>query len=378
MRIAFVSLMGGVPWGGSELLWSETALKAIDQGHVCLFSSYAWDQKPQKLAVLEAAGAKSSYRNRYDSRKKLVPNVLSKIRQQFLGRNDFRDVFRFNPDIILVNQGDNFDLAVHHFQFWEEMMKRRVKYVIVSHSHPQFSFVPDLKIYPRAGDIFSKATMTFFISEKQLKTTERILCMKLENSSVTWNPLNLSNFSLLPWFTCEVPTMAVVANLVSGKGVDTLFESIAEPAILDLDWRINIYGDGWGRSYLENLRDFYSLQDRVMFHGYVDQIGKIWQSNHMLLIPSSGEGLPVSLCEAMVCGRPALVTDVGGNTELIEEGITGYIAEAPSARSLRRAMVHALAEFSHWEELGVNAHELIMHRIEPDPAGNLLKILTTQ
>ena len=43
---------------------------------------------------------------------------------------------------------------------------------------------------------------------------------------------------------------------------------------------------------------------------------------------SAAEGKPLALTEAMVCGRPAVVTDVGGNAELIEDGITGFVAES--------------------------------------------------
>ena len=54
----------------------------------------------------------------------------------------------------------------------------------------------------------------------------------------------------------------------------------------------------------------------VHFRGHVNDIRAIWEQNHLLVLPSRYEGLPLALVEAMWCGRPAVVTDVGGNAEL--------------------------------------------------------------
>ena len=48
--------------------------------------------------------------------------------------------------------------------------------------------------------------------------------------------------------------------------------------------------------------------------------------------------MPLALVEAMLCGRTAVVTDVGGNAEWIEDGETGFVAEAATAKSFGAAL----------------------------------------
>ena len=79
------------------------------------------------------------------------------------------------------------------------------------------------------------------------------------------------------------------------------------------------------------------LTDRVVFAGHA-AVEDIWASNHLLVLPSRYEGLPLVLVEAMLCGRPVVATEIAGHPDLIEEGITGFLAEAPTVSSLLKAL----------------------------------------
>ncbi|MDC1505577.1 glycosyltransferase [Winogradskyella sp.] len=73
----------------------------------------------------------------------------------------------------------------------------------------------------------------------------------------------------------------------------------------------------------------------------------------MFLIPSDGEGLPISLIEAAISGRTAVVTDVGGNTEIIVDNETGFVACAPTPHSFSEALERAWKRKEEWEEMGI-------------------------
>jgi glycosyltransferase involved in cell wall biosynthesis len=90
---------------------------------------------------------------------------------------------------------------------------------------------------------------------------------------------------------------------------------------------------------------------------------------------SLGEGKPLALTEANVCARPAVVTDVGGNAELIEDGVTGFVAESATLNSFARAMERAWEKRSRWEEMGALAHTKILNRFEVLPERQLLELL---
>jgi glycogen synthase len=75
----------------------------------------------------------------------------------------------------------------------------------------------------------------------------------------------------------------------------------------------------------------------------------------------------------MLCGRPAVVSDVGGNTEWVHEPETGFVSEAPSRNSFGDAMQRAWAVRELWPAIGKRAQQAAIQRIDPNPARTLLQ-----
>jgi glycosyltransferase involved in cell wall biosynthesis len=92
-------------------------------------------------------------------------------------------------------------------------------------------------------------------------------------------------------------------------------------------------------------------------------------------MPSRSEGTPLALVEAMICGRPSVVTDVGGNLEWVEEPRNGFIAEAPTVRSFGKALERAWMARDRWPSLGAAAREDALRRLE-ESRGELLDLIT--
>src|SRR5262249_13559717 len=68
MKVAFVSLMTGAPWGGSEELWAAAAREALARGIAVETHLPAWPTVPDRVAELAKRGAVVSYWQRYDPR----------------------------------------------------------------------------------------------------------------------------------------------------------------------------------------------------------------------------------------------------------------------------------------------------------------------
>jgi glycosyltransferase involved in cell wall biosynthesis len=133
--------------------------------------------------------------------------------------------------------------------------------------------------------------------------------------------------------------LACVARLdPAAKGQDILLEALAHPSWAARRWRLTLYGDGPSRTGLARLVERFQLNDRVVFAGHVSIVEEIWASNHVLTMPSRFEGLPLAIVEAMLCARPVMATDVGGNSEIIENGVSGILAAAPTIASVREAL----------------------------------------
>lgn len=376
MRIAFISTMSGSPWGGSESLWTKTAEYALKEGHSVLISVYRWPEMHPVIASLQHMGAKVILRDRFNSR----AGLFGKIRLHYKNRvrlfnREISGLLRWGPDMIIINQGESFDVSVHHRQLYAMIKGNGLKYSLICHSHSQYGDIPGEEIYPRAREIFNNAGHLFFVSKRMQQLTERRLCLHLPDAVLTWNPLNISDPEIIPWPDQSTLHFAVVANLGHRKGHDTLLECLSSIAWKKRNWQLNIYGSGYGAGYLKDLAGFFHLEERVVFHGFQHDVREIWSSNHLLLIPSAGEGLPISLTEAMICGRPAVVTDVGGNSEVITEGQTGFIAEAPSVQSYARAMERAWGERERWEQMGREAHHSCVNLVDFNPEKTLLKTI---
>jgi glycosyltransferase involved in cell wall biosynthesis len=85
-------------------------------------------------------------------------------------------------------------------------------------------------------------------------------------------------------------------------------------------------------------------------------------------MPSRYEGLPLAIVEAMLCGRPVVATDVAGHSEIVEDGVTGFLADAPTVDSVAKALERLWARRSDAEQIGAAAAQRIRQLVPPDPA----------
>jgi glycosyltransferase involved in cell wall biosynthesis len=63
-----------------------------------------------------------------------------------------------------------------------------------------------------------------------------------------------------------------------------------------------------------------------------------------MVLPSRGEGLPVSVVEAMAGGRPVLATRAGGTSEVVQDGVTGVLVEPDRPDQLAQALALLAAD----------------------------------
>ena len=147
-----------------------------------------------------------------------------------------------------------------------------------------------------------------FVANRNRIEAERQLVKKIPNSSLILNPVNLSDRSCLPWAASRTARFASVARLDSKhKGQDILIEALSADEWRERDWHLTVYGAGADEDYLRALVDFFGLARKITFAGYQRDVRAIWAQERILVLSSRAEGTPLSLVEAMLCGRPAIV-----------------------------------------------------------------------
>jgi glycosyltransferase involved in cell wall biosynthesis len=368
MKICFLSSMFGSPWAGSELLWVQTAARAIDDGHEVAVSYRHWPTLPASIAQLEQRGA------RMFPRKVDLGKRSSRIYERLV--HPLPALARWRPDVVCVNLG-NFADAMYRTDIQRLMLKLAVPYVVLVHQHYENNWVvPDESTRARTVRFLRAAACVGFVSERNRWAARCQLVDDLPNSRVVRNPISPGEHRPVPWPAPGPARLACVARLdASDKGQDLLMAVLAGERWRSRDWVVRLYGDGRHRAHLEALAEFHGVADRFQFAGHTPDVHAAWADNELLVLPSRCEGTPITLVEAMMWGRPAVVTDVGGNAEWVVEPRNGFVAEASSVRSLDAALERAWQARDRWPALGAQAHLDAMALYDPDPEGTLEGLL---
>jgi len=371
MRFVFVSTMSTSPWGGSEELWSQAALRLQSEGHHVAASVVWWPQLSPKVAGLARQGIELFMQ---PTSWAALPGRIWRKFTQLLGadRPRFAWLRSQNPDLVVLSQGGPGD----GHDWLKFCVTAKVPFaIILQANHDTFWLAGEPGRDMAAA--YRAARKVFFVSRHNLEMAERQTGGPLPNATVAWNPYNVPAEKPPAW-PAEHGTwkLACVARLEPvAKGQDLLFEVLAQPKWRERAVEVNLYGGGWCEQELKQLADRWQLS-KVHFRGYVADIAGIWKQNHLLILPSRFEGLPLALVEAMWCGRPAVVTNVGGNAEVCLAGQTGFVAAAPTVDLLGQAMEAAWERRQEWQSMGAAAHARAEQIIPPDPVGELCRQLT--
>jgi glycosyltransferase involved in cell wall biosynthesis len=120
------------------------------------------------------------------------------------------------------------------------------------------------------------------------------------------------------------------------KGLIHLIDAAREIVGEDPKIRFAIAGDGPLRKDLQKYVAQEGLEDRINFLGYRRDIPEFISALDLYVLPSLWEGLPLALLEALAIGKPIIATRVGGNPEIVEDGVNGYIVPAGDSVALSR------------------------------------------
>ncbi|NJR18579.1 MAG: glycosyltransferase family 4 protein [Calothrix sp. CSU_2_0] len=118
-----------------------------------------------------------------------------------------------------------------------------------------------------------------------------------------------------------------VGRLSAAKGLPILLESLSTLQKKHPDILLTVIGDGCDRKHLEQLTTTLELSQNVNYVGYKSQleVREQLQQTDIFVMSSFAEGIPVVLMEAMASGVPVVATQIAGVSELVENGVNGYL-----------------------------------------------------
>jgi glycosyltransferase involved in cell wall biosynthesis len=143
------------------------------------------------------------------------------------------------------------------------------------------------------------------------------------------------------------------ASFYPVKAQDVLVRAAAEIAARGAPVTVLLVGDGAERGNVEALAKSLGLgPDRVRFLGFRNDVADLLGAADFFVLPSRGEGFPISVLEAMSHRLPVVVTPVGGNPELVGDGVHGFVVPVDDAPALAAAVEKIAADEALRRRLG--------------------------
>jgi glycosyltransferase involved in cell wall biosynthesis len=157
------------------------------------------------------------------------------------------------------------------------------------------------------------------------------------------------------------PVIAVVGRLVRTKGLEFFLEAAADIAPRFPSVRFLIVGEArvepQYRVELEKRAQELNLGGRVTFMGERRDVEQIMRETDISVLPSLSESFSNVLLESMANGLPIIATNVGGNPEIISDGVNGLLVPPQDSASLARAMAQLLEQPEAARRFGKAARE---------------------
>ncbi|MGL4421825.1 MAG: glycosyltransferase, partial [Gemmataceae bacterium] len=138
--------------------------------------------------------------------------------------------------------------------------------------------------------------------------------------------------------------------------------AIAAPALPDVD--LVMVGDGPLRGELEALVQNLGLRERVRFLGIRHDVPEVLQAVEAFALTSVSEAASLTLLEAMASGLPVIVTNVGGNPEIVRPGIDGVLVPRGDAAACGAAIRDLFTDPARMTLLGQNGRARVFERYQ--------------
>jgi L-malate glycosyltransferase len=148
------------------------------------------------------------------------------------------------------------------------------------------------------------------------------------------------------------PLVIALSRLNPMKGIEYFLTAASLITLKLPEVRFLVVGDGAIKGELQEYANGLGLSNRVVFTGFRTDIPSLLAETTLSVLPSLSEGLSNTLLESMAAGVPVVATRVGGNTEIVEDGVSGYLVPLKDPGALAKAMETVLQDPALAERMG--------------------------
>lgn len=154
------------------------------------------------------------------------------------------------------------------------------------------------------------------------------------------------------------PTILYLGRMVKIKDPMTALKAFNILSQRIPEARMLMIGNGYLQSYLKAYAEEHNLTDKVTIRLGTTDVRPYLRKAWMLALSSVSEGLPNVILEAMSCGLPVVATAVGGNPEVVTNGVTGLLAPASDPQKMADVMEKIISDSNLRHSMGLKAREM--------------------
>jgi glycosyltransferase involved in cell wall biosynthesis len=154
----------------------------------------------------------------------------------------------------------------------------------------------------------------------------------------------------------DQPTLISVARIEPFKDIVCLIQAIKHVKDYEPKIKCLIYGESITLDYATSCANAVKelqLEDNIKFMGKTKEPEKVYNAADVVVISSITEGLPLTACEAMACGKAVVAADVGGTREAVQG--CGLLVKSRNPYEMARAIITLLKDEKLRNDLGAVA-----------------------
>lgn len=225
----------------------------------------------------------------------------------------------------------------------------------------------DLKVQAQIKKLLKESSKFIVLGQRWEET--------IKNIEAETNTVVVTNTIRIPEVRVSVPKDVVsflfVGVLIERKGVRDLIHAVGQLKDRGVDLtacHFNIAGSGVLDSELKALTEELGIEKSIHFLGWVGVEDKesVMMENHILILPSYNEGLPIAILEAISYGMPVIATDVGDVSSAVLDQENGFLFKAGDVSHLAQLIELMILESQKglWQRMSDKSREIAIDRFD--------------
>ncbi len=139
-----------------------------------------------------------------------------------------------------------------------------------------------------------------------------------------------------------------IARLAPVKDHITLINAFAIAEKQCPDMKLLIIGDSSEKATLEKLINELHLSDKIVLLGFRRDIKEILALFDLFVLSSISEGTSITILEAMASGKAVIASDVGGNSKIVIEDVSGFLVPAKNIKAIAEKIAFFFIKIKAW------------------------------